>query len=84
VVLAENYRHLAHNLNMTASTKNITVTVSEKSYRRARIWAANHNISLSRLVEAFLSTVDISKTALQCIGYTSDQAELVRRLDEGK
>lgn len=69
---------------MSISTKNITVTVSEKSYRRAKIWAANHNISLSRLVMAFLSTVDISKTALQCIGYTGDQAVLIRRLDEGK
>ncbi len=69
---------------MPAPYKNITVTVSAVSYRRAKIWAANHNISVSRLVSAFLSTVDLSKTALQCIGYTSDQKELFERLDNGK
>lgn len=69
---------------MAYHTKNITVAVSVTSHRRARIWAANHNISISKLVSAFLSTVDISKTALQCIGYTGDFKELERRLDEGQ
>ncbi len=69
---------------MDDSRKNITVSVSSASYRRAKIWAANHSITLSALVSAFLSTVDISKTALQCIGYQGDHEELVRRLDEGQ
>jgi hypothetical protein len=69
---------------MDTSRKNITVVVSQKSYKRARIWAAHHNISLSMLVSAFLSTLDISKTALQCIGYTGSKTELIRRLDEGE
>jgi hypothetical protein len=67
---------------MDASRKNVTVAISLKSYKRAKVWAANHNTSLSQLVAAFLSTVDLSKTALQCIGYTGNMAELTRRMDE--
>ncbi len=63
--------------------KNLTISISATSYKRARVWAANHEISLSRLVEAFLSTIDINKTALQCIGFDGARQTLVRRLDKG-
>jgi hypothetical protein len=35
-------------------TKNITVTVSHGTYRKARIWAAKHNTSVSATVEFLL------------------------------
>ena len=69
---------------MDPSRKNITVSVSMKSYRQARLWAANRSISISRLVAAFLSTLDVNKSAQECIGYTCTFEELVRRLNEGK
>lgn len=69
---------------MEKQRRNITLSISETAYRRAREWAGAHDISLSLLVNAFLSTVDINKTALQCIGYKGTMAELTRRLDHGK
>ena len=37
--------------------KNITVTVSDKSYREARVWAAEHESSLSRIVQYLIETL---------------------------
>ena len=37
--------------------RNITVTVSEQTYRNARIWAAENNTSLSAAVEYVLENV---------------------------
>lgn len=38
--------------------KNITVTVNDEIYLQARIWAAQHNTSVSALVQKFLETLD--------------------------
>jgi hypothetical protein len=37
--------------------KNITVTVSDQSYRQARIWAAQHDTSLSAVVQYLIQTL---------------------------
>ncbi len=37
--------------------KNITVSVSDEGYRQARIWAAERNVSLSRIVAYLLETL---------------------------
>jgi hypothetical protein len=37
--------------------KNITVSVSDKSYREARVWAAQHDSSLSRVVQYLIETL---------------------------
>jgi hypothetical protein len=37
------------------SMKNITVTVTAETYRKARIWAAQRNTSLSKIVQSFLT-----------------------------
>jgi hypothetical protein len=37
--------------------KNITVSVSEEAYREARVWAAERETSLSRVVQYFISTL---------------------------
>ena len=37
--------------------KNITVCVSDKSYREARIWAAQHDSSLSKVVQYLIETL---------------------------
>lgn len=37
--------------------KNITVTVSDQAYRNARVWAAQHETSLSRIVQYLISTL---------------------------
>jgi hypothetical protein len=34
--------------------KNITVTIDDDSYRRARVWAARHDMSVSHLVRSIL------------------------------
>ena len=36
--------------------KNITVTVSTEAYRQARIWAAQHDTSISAVVEYLIQT----------------------------
>lgn len=69
---------------MDPARKNITVSVSQKSYREAKLWAAKHGISLSMLVAAFLSSLDVNKAASECIGYKCTYEELIRRLNEGK
>lgn len=35
-------------------TRNITVSVSKKTYSSARVWAARHNTSISGIVEFLL------------------------------
>jgi hypothetical protein len=37
--------------------KNITVSVSEDVYRAARVWAAEHDMSVSGLVAEYLSSL---------------------------
>lgn len=37
--------------------RNITVTIPDESYRRARVWAAQRNTSLSRVVNDLLETL---------------------------
>jgi hypothetical protein len=37
--------------------KNITVTVSTEAYRQARIWAAQHDTSISAVVEYLIQTL---------------------------
>ena len=34
--------------------RNITVTISDDEYRRARVWAARHDMSVSHLVRSIL------------------------------
>jgi hypothetical protein len=34
--------------------RNITLTVRDEAHRRARIWAANHDMSVSKAVSAIL------------------------------
>jgi hypothetical protein len=44
--------------------KNITVTVSDRAYRQARVWAGQHDSSLSRIVQYLISTLpNISRAA---------------------
>jgi hypothetical protein len=40
---------------MEAKTKHITVCVTPTTYTRARIWAAERNVSLSAIVQLFLT-----------------------------
>jgi len=45
--------------------KNITVCIDERTYRKARVWAAARNISISVVVAYLLETLPgISKAAL--------------------
>ena len=37
--------------------RNITVTVSDEAYRQARVWAANHDTSVSAVVQYLLTTL---------------------------
>ena len=37
--------------------RNITVTVSDKAYREARVWAAERDSSLSRIVAYLIQTL---------------------------
>jgi hypothetical protein len=43
--------------------KNITVCVSDQAYRQARVWAAERDTSLSRVVRYFISTLPGLKPA---------------------
>jgi hypothetical protein len=46
--------------------KNITVTVSDQAYRNARVWAAQHDASLSSIVQYLIATLpNISRAARQ-------------------
>jgi hypothetical protein len=37
--------------------RNITVSVSDQAYRRARVWAAERDTSLSRVVQYLIETL---------------------------
>ena len=39
------------------TTKNITVAVSDRAYHDARVWAARHDTSISKVVQDFLETL---------------------------
>jgi hypothetical protein len=43
--------------------KNITVTIPDDSYRRARVWAAQHDTSISAVVRYLLETMPGIKRA---------------------
>lgn len=43
--------------------KNITVTVSDKAYREARVWAAQRDTSLSRVVQYLIATLPTTSRA---------------------
>jgi hypothetical protein len=43
--------------------RNITVTVSDRAYREARVWAAAHDTSLSRVVQYLIQTLPGIKRA---------------------
>ena len=45
--------------------KNITVSVSDKSYRDARVWSAQRDTSLSRIVQHLISTLPKIERAQQ-------------------
>ena len=45
--------------------KSITVTVSDQAYRQARVWSAEHDSSLSRIVQYLLENLPpVSRAAL--------------------
>ena len=43
--------------------KNITVTISDKGYHAARVWAAEHRTSLSKTVAVILDNLPYIKMA---------------------
>jgi hypothetical protein len=43
--------------------RNITVTLPDDSYRRARVWAAQHDTSVSAVVKYLLETLPSIKRA---------------------
>ena len=45
------------------TVKNITVTVNDDIYHRARVWAAQANTTVSALVRQFLEEVSAKETA---------------------
>jgi hypothetical protein len=63
--LAENYRPKAHTYQIEKqgeqppeeSMRNITVTIPDDVYRRARIWAAERDTSVSAVVKYLLETL---------------------------
>jgi len=44
--------------------KNVTVSITEESYRKARIFAAEHNSSLSAMVEFLLENLPVVSRAV--------------------
>lgn len=40
-------------------TKNVTVAISASVHRKARVWAASHNTSLSAIVGYLLEHLDV-------------------------
>jgi hypothetical protein len=55
--------------------RNITVTVSDQSYRQARVWAAQHDISLSRVVQHLIETLPGVKRAALAFPVTKNASE---------
>jgi len=43
--------------------RNITVSVSDQAYRRARVWAAERDTSLSRVVQYLIETLPTTSRA---------------------
>jgi len=48
--------------------KNITVSVPDEIYRRARVWAAERGTSVSAVVTRMLETLPVSKRAARHLG----------------
>lgn len=38
--------------------RNITVSVTDKAYKTARLWAINHNTSISGVLQIFIASLD--------------------------
>jgi len=52
-------------LSNCKDVKNITVSVDDETYRRARIKAAERNTSVSKLVKTFLSEMVLEESDLE-------------------
>jgi hypothetical protein len=49
---------------------NITVTVSESSYRDARVWAALHNTSVSAIVQYYIERLPNLRASVEAAAAT--------------
>ena len=58
---------------------NITVAVPEIVYRRARVWAAERNTSVSQVVRYFLETLPGLKRAERAFPIPASPASTARR-----
>jgi hypothetical protein len=56
---------LSRNGNIMRKTKNITVALTERNYHKARVYAVNHQISVSGLVEFFLENLPLLSQAIR-------------------
>jgi hypothetical protein len=55
--------------------KNITVTVSDKAYREARVWAAQRGTSLSRIVQYLIATLPTTSRAARAFQVAQTDSE---------
>jgi hypothetical protein len=63
--------------------RNITVSVTDQAYRRARVWAAERDASLSRIVQYLIETLPTVSRAVQAFPVAnSPSAEPVRSNNE--
>jgi hypothetical protein len=59
--------------------RNITVSVTDQAYRRARVWAAERDASLSRIVQYLIETLPTVSRAVQAFPVAnSPSAEPIR------
>jgi hypothetical protein len=56
--------------------KNITESVTDKAWREARVWAAEHDTSLSRIVQYFISSLPGLKSAGHRFPLSDDRARV--------
>ncbi len=63
--------------------KNITVTVSDQSYRQARVWAAQHETSLSSVVQYLIETLPGVKRAALAFPVAKNAPEKPERAPSG-
>jgi hypothetical protein len=65
-------------IGMRAKSKNITVSVDEDTYRRARLKAAEQGTSVSALVRRFLA--ELASGEIDASGLKRDERELRARI----
>ena len=59
--------------------RNITVSVTDQAHRRARVWAAEHDESLSRIAQHLIETLPTVSRAIQAFPVAnSPSAEPIR------